>query len=326
MKRLILTSEPGLHLKVSDDAEIAIPFVFRFVWDRLRSSDELATYVGPRTDQHGPGMHWSDYVGPWHQDSKSRRNIGLIDFCLHYDIIELWFDPHPNNQLLLNWLLDYFRPYPEVTARLKLRLVDFDLIRIPPQGIGKWKVQIADVTEAEVEMASATWQAYRSPTPEACFRLLSADLSVFPLLRPALLDLLDELPSRATGLGATEMRMLELIARGYAGTNSLFHLKTLRQTRIFNEWEHGYLLDGLAHGPMPAIAGLDEELRTLSRENLGDRLHAYHRSRLSLTEFGRAVVAHEVDFSQHNPIDRWWGGTHLTNDRLWRYDPVLTKP
>jgi hypothetical protein len=36
--------------------------------------------------------------------------------------------------------------------------------------------------------------------------------------------------------------------------------------------------------------------------------------------------AHEVDFNRHNPIDRWWGGTYLTNDRLWRYDLVLMKP
>jgi hypothetical protein len=47
---------------------------------------------------------------------------------------------------------------------------------------------------------------------------------------------------------------------------------------------------------------------------------------LSLTEFGEAVLAGKEDFSRHNPIDRWWGGTHLTNDRLWRYGSVLTKP
>ena len=28
------------------------------------------------------------------------------------------------------------------------------------------------------------------------------------------------------------------------------------------------------------------------------------------------------DFSRHNPIHRWWGGTELTNDRLWRWDAV----
>jgi hypothetical protein len=120
--------------------------------------------------------------------------------------------------------------------------------------------------------------------------------------------------------------MLELIARGYSLTNALFHLYELRQTRIFGEWQHGYLLDGLAHGPRPAVAGLDEQLRTLDRENLRDRHAAYLRSELSLTEFGKAVVAHKEDFSRHNPIDRWWGGTHLTNDNLWRWNPTLIKP
>ena len=152
------------------------------------------------------------------------------------------------------------------------------------------------------------------------------DLSPLPLLKPILIDLLEELPSSSTGLGATEMRMLELMANGYASTNSLFHLRELRQTRVYSEWEYGYLLDGLAFGPMPAIAGLDDELRTISRENLGSRHTAYLRSRLSITEFGKAVLAHKEDFSRHNPIDRWWGGTHLTNDCLWRWDPILTAP
>ena len=141
-----------------------------------------------------------------------------------------------------------------------------------------------------------------------------------------MIDLLEELPASSTGLGATEMRMLELISRGYSLTNALFDLRHLRQTRIFGEWEYGYLLDGLAHGPRPAVTGLDEELRTLDRENLRDRHAAYLRSRLSLTEFGKAVLAHKEDFSRHNPIDRWWGGTHLTNDRLWRWNHALVAP
>ena len=145
------------------------------------------------------------------------------------------------------------------------------------------------------------------------------------LLKPALNDLLNELPSPTTGLGATEMRMLEMLAWGYASTNALFYLRGLRQTRVFYEFEYGYLLDALAFGPVPAVAGLDAELRTLDRENYRDRLPAYLRSRLSLTEFGEAIVAHREDFSRHNPIDRWWGGTHLTNENLWRWSPALTK-
>ena len=41
---------------------------------------------------------------------------------------------------------------------------------------------------------------------------------------------------------------------------------------------------------------------------------------LSLTAFGEAVLAQAEDFSRHNPIHRWWGGTKLTNDNLWRWD------
>jgi hypothetical protein len=316
MKPLILTSESGLFMR-SDFADLAVDFSFRFVWGPLPPLDELATtYFGARTPVHSPGHHWSNFAGRWGgSKNKSRRDLGLVEFCLQYETVELWFDTDPNAQLRLVWLLDYFRSHPEIIARLKLRLVDLEMIGL--ERLGKWLPPAADVTSDELETASAAWQAYCATTPEGCFDLLRRDLSALPLLRPALLELLAELPSVTTGLGATEMRMLELIARGYERTNALFHLRSLRGTRIFGEWEHGYLLDGLAHGPMPAVAGLDEELRTLDRENLGDRHPAYLRSRLSLTEFGRAIVAHQEDFSRHNPIDRWWGGTRLTNDRLW---------
>ena len=96
--------------------------------------------------------------------------------------------------------------------------------------------------------------------------------------------------------------------------------------RVFSDFEIGALLEGLAHGPKPAVAGLDDELRVISRENLRARLTAYQRSRLSLTEFGKAILAHKEDFSRYNPIDRWWGGTRLTNDRMWRWNPGLIAP
>jgi hypothetical protein len=326
MKRLILTSSSGMSLMRSDRAEVVVPFVFRFVWGPLPSPDELATYVAARSHHHGPGAHWSDYVGKFPGSTNARKDFALVEFCEPYETIELWFDPNPNDQLQLIWLLDYFRSHPETAAKLVLRLVDFDLIMAREEELRRWRVFDVAVTEAELEAASLSWQAYRAPTPEACFSLLSRNLSPLPLLRPALVDLLEELPSGVTGLGATERRLLEMLARGFESTNALFHLRGLRSTRIFGEFEIGYLLDGLAHGPRPAVAGLVDELRTLARGNLRDRHEAYLCSRVSLTEFGKAIVAHKEDFSRHNPIDRWWGGTRLTNDRLWRWNPTLMKP
>jgi hypothetical protein len=327
MKPLILKGWSGPSL-LPDLADLVINFTFRFVSGALPSPDKLATYVAARSEAHGRGTHWSDFAGHWPKAAKARKHLALAEFCQSYEIIELWFDSSPNDQLQLIWLLNCLSPHPEIAAKLRLRLVDFDMNSVDYRGLGRWAALgiFVDVTAVELETASKSWQAYRAATPEGCFGLLRRDLNALPLLRPALHDLLEELPWRTTGLGATEMRLLELIARGYSLTNALFYLRSLRRTRVFGEFEIGYLLDGLAHGPRPAVAGLDDELRTLERENLGGRNKAYKRSRLSLTEFGKAVLAHKEDFSRHNPIDRWWGGTHLTNDRLWRCDPVLIAP
>jgi hypothetical protein len=267
-------------------------------------------------------------VGRWPQDIEDRIDLALTEFCQNFDVVELWFERTPNDQLQLICLLDYLRSHPEIVTKSRLRLIAFDLMSQEAANIGKSLSDIpsVDVTSDELETATKAWRAYLAPTPQACVDLVHADLSALPMLRPALIDLLAELPSVSTGLGATEMRFLELIARGFERTNALFHLRKLRRTRVFGEFELGWLLHGLALGPRPAIAGLNDELRMIARENLRDRHEAYLRSRLSLTEFGRSVLAGRDDFSRHNPIDRWWGGTHLTNDCLWRYGGVLTKP
>jgi hypothetical protein len=328
MKPLVLTGwmTPEFMKDGFADNVLNLAF-FRFIWGPQPSLDTVASYLGPRSPDQQKGTHWSDWGGYWEQSENSKhRDLSLAEFCQQYETVELWFDMRPDAQLKLVWLLDYFSSYPDTVARLRLRVVDLEMIGLHPNALSKWRPPLISVIEKDLATASAAWQAYRSPTPEACFDLLHQNLSALPLLKPVLRDLLEELPSVSTGLGATEMRMLEMIASGYANVNPLFHFREVRRTRIFNEGELGYLLDGLAFGPCPAIAGLDEELRTIRLDNLGARHKPMLRSRLSLTEFGKAIVAHKEDFSRHNPIDRWWGGTHLTNDRLWRWNPALVKP
>jgi hypothetical protein len=223
MKRLVLASDSGIGLQDSGFADLVVGFSFRFVWGPLPSPIELAAYLGPRADDQARGTHWSDFATRWKRSEKEDcRDLSLAEFCQQYETVELWFDTTPKAQLTLVWLLDHFQSYPETAARLQLRLLAFDLIGLPPGAFDKWLPPAVAVTEEELATVSAAWQAYQAPTPEACFGLLGEDLSALHLLRPALLDLLNELPSRSTGLGATETRMLELIGRGYFLTNDLF--------------------------------------------------------------------------------------------------------
>ena len=325
MKPLVLTGWMMPEFVKDGFADMALHLgFFRFIWGPQPSPDQLARYLGPRTDQQ-QGAHWSDWGGYWKlSENRMHQDLSLAEFCQQYETVELWFDMRPEAQLKLVWLLDYFSAYPDAVARLRLRAIEQEMIGLQPNALSRWRPHLDSVIEKDLATASAAWQAYRSPTPEACFELFHQDLSALPLLKPVVRDLLEELPSISTGLGATEMRLLEMIASGWANVNPLFHFRGIRQTRVFSETELGYLLEGLAFGPRPAIAGLDEELR--DRDNLGIRQAAMLRSRLSLTEFGTAIVAHKEDFSRHNPINRWWGGTHLTNDCLWRWNPMLIPP
>lgn len=117
------------------------------------------------------------------------------------------------------------------------------------------------------------------------------------------------------------MRMLELLSAGHVHPYDLFpgHKKA-NDRRTFGYWEVGLLLDGLAHCPVPAVSGFKEGPFDLAMHDQPDRHKRYKQSQLALTELGKAIVVRADDFSRHNAIHRWWGGTELTNDRLWRWD------
>ncbi|HEV2157086.1 hypothetical protein [Bradyrhizobium sp.] len=321
MNRVILTSSSGVGLIHADRADMVVPLIFRFVSGPLPSVEHLNRYLGGRSLRIFEEVIWSDCVRRLPFVRREDRDGALLWFCETYgvDLIELWFDPEPNSQLQLIWILDYLRSQPFVAPRLSLRCVDFDLRGVDPAELRHRDVREFDIAESDFEIASMAWEAYRAATPELCSGLLNRPLGKLSSLKTAMEDLLAELPSPATGLGATETRLLELIASGHDRTDELFRPGVLG-TRVFDPWELGALLEGLAFAPTPAVAGLDGQLATLDPDNARSRNAAFRRSRLSLTEFGRAVIAGREDFRRHNPIKRWWGGTLLTNERLWRWD------
>jgi hypothetical protein len=57
----------------------------------------------------------------------------------------------------------------------------------------------------------------------------------------------------------------------------------------------------------PGLAGCDEAFLAL---------------RFELTLAGQAVLAGDEDWLARQPIERWIGGVHLTNDNDWRWDSV----
>jgi hypothetical protein len=327
MKKLILTTgDSGAGaLKKAGLADCVIGFGLRFVWGKLWSPAKLETFLSSRsTPDDDPEAYWLAPLSGQATEDARGRGLGLVEFCGQFETVELWIDPEPNAQLMLVWLLDFLRPYKHVVSRFFLVQPDINISECTPEVLMAVRPTLAPITGDHLEAASAAWQAWRAPTPELWAGLLMRDLSVLPRLSQSVVELLEELPHRANGLGATELRMLELLsAQGHAGPFDLFpgYQKSNRR-RVFAYWEVGALLDGLASGPAPAITGLAEGPFTLDMHEDSGRHMRYTQSSLSLTAFGKAALAGTDDFSRHNPIHRWWGGTELTNDRLWRWDPT----
>jgi len=327
MTRLILTADSSSAGCVVSAglADLAVPIELRMVWGPPRSDAELAAFLAARMRQ-GPDCHWLDSMPPWRLQKFGMNDLGLIEVCELCETVELWMETEPNAQLVLIWLLDHLGARAKDLG-ITMRHVDVALGEAEPARLAKSNFMSVAITDDHLEIASLAWQAHRAPTPHAWYDLLSRDLSILPQLRKCVLEMLEELPGCTTGLGASERRILELISAGYEQPFDLFpHFKRRFQHRVFGYWEAGAILEKLALAPAPAVSGLAEWPFTLEMHNSPERYEHYKQSRLSLTELGKAILAGTEDFSRHNPIDRWWGGTHLTNDRLWRWDPVLLVP
>ena len=327
MTCLVLTADDSGAASIvsADHADLAVVIELRMVWGPPRSNAELTAFLAPRTSQP-PEAHWLDTTPPWRLEKFGMNDLGLIEACRRSETVELWMGTEPNAQLVLIWLLDHLGARAK-DLRITLRHIDVALGETEPARLAKVKFAGVAIDDPHLEIASLAWQAFRAPTPHAWFDLLAKDLSVLPQLRRCVLEMLEELPGRTTGLGASEMRMLELISAGYLHPFDVFpNHKGRFQRRVFGYWEAGALLEGLALAPAPAVAGLAEWPFSLEMHDDDARLRRYETSRLSLTTLGKAILAGSEDFSRHNPIDRWWGGTHLTNERLWRWDPVLLVP
>jgi hypothetical protein len=294
-------------------ANVAVGFHPRFVWRKLPSDERLLMGLERRSEKHGnPGDHWLDDVRREWLDGFGTRDIGFFELCAKFDSIEIWVDPRPNDQLVLVWLLDLLRPHKEITTKLSLVHADDIVAKYEPEHVAKWKLPAFKVTENHLVTASRAWRAYRAETPESCFDLLMTDLTILPRLRSALIAVLEELPDSVTGLGATEMDLLDFVNDGHTDPRRVCEASWLRD--VFDENDaRDALLELAAYSAPPVVLGdpaFDNE----------DRYFGRSEWKVTLTELGRSILAREDDMWRHNPIKRWWGGTELTNERLWRWD------
>ena len=242
----------------------------------------------------------------------------------NHEEVTLWFSHDLCCQIDLIYLLNWFSEQDCGGTRLSLICIDafhgVDVFSCFGQLSAAQMAPLFDqrheVTGAELELAAKAWAAYRSSTPEALLYLLNGDSSALPYLRGAFLRHLARFPSTNNGLGYIQNRSLQLISEGHAEFKSLFPL--------FGKSDPAYGLgDAQFWSDLLRMSHAKEPLVIIKRMNdptHASSLNGYHDAAFELTDEGEAVLAGKSDFIKNNGIDRWFGGVHMTQANLWRWD------
>ncbi|MEE8306738.1 MAG: DUF1835 domain-containing protein [Gammaproteobacteria bacterium] len=258
----------------------------------------------------------------WGDPDILRENFQARDRGLaHHEVFEnvtLWFEHDLYDQLQLIQILDWFHGHPGRGAGLQLVQSDDFLGVQNEEKIKTFKDKIKDASEEQLALACAAWAAFRQPEPTGWAGLLRQDLSPLPYLAQSVRRMLQELPGVTSGLARTQNQILMAINGGVGEPRQLFGaVEKMEEAAFMGDWSFWVWLDGLAADPGALIESLEVRF---SPDMSEEEFKAYIASPLRLTALGLQVLGGGADYTDAARIERWIGGTHLTNDNLWRWD------
>jgi hypothetical protein len=241
-----------------------------------------------------------------------------------HDEVVLWFEHDLFCQLHLIYLLQYFAQQDLGKTNLSLVCINKFPGKENFRGLGELTAeQLASlfparqqVTQQQLNLATAAWKAYCSLDPTEVQTLLDSETSALPFLNAALKAHLRRFPSTKNGLGAIENRGLQLVDSGLNRFEDLF--------RGFGKAEPIY---GLGDSQFwQTLQRMSEARQPLLSINNGDNNESQagdivRTAEFESTDLGEAVLRDDADFVVLNGIDLWLGGVHLHDQRnLWRWD------
>jgi hypothetical protein len=175
-----------------------------------------------------------------------------------------------------------------------------------------------------LEAAASAWAALQAPEPTTLAEWATRESAHLPFLAPALRRLLEELPAPADGLSRTERHALQTIAAGARTPPASFvAAQRLEDAPFLGDAWFYRALSVLGQGKTRLVETDDGTPLPPPPPLVDSRLFAPLQLRLTAT--GERTLRGEADRVELLGIDRWIGGTHITPDNMWRWDPTELK-
>lgn len=230
-----------------------------------------------------------------------------------FDKVILWFEHDLYDQLQLCQILDYLNGLNRPPS-VHLMQSETYLGIIPPPQLPACRDTVRPLTSQEITDGSRFWQIFTGTDPRKLHEFIdyTGPLKFLPAITKRLLQ---TFPFRDNGLTLTQRYTLKHLLKGAKRVASLFgDYWQEEEIKYLGDWSFVKYLEELAFCPSPLIDGFSV---TLSRESA----QKVYQQSVALTATGRDVLHGKQDHIALNGIDRWIGGTHLTPENLYCYDP-----
>jgi hypothetical protein len=226
-----------------------------------------------------------------------------------YERVVIWMEHDTYDQVVLAKLLAHY-----ATAKrpriLELIAVDefpggqrfLGIGQLPPEALRLLWPTRKPITSAQLALGQDVWAALNSADPRPLAILARSGTPALPIMAPALLRHLSELPSVANGLRLSEQLLLQILSNdGSVRRNPLYGRLQLRDPLPYNsDLAYFDLLDYMLAASAPLV--------TVVRTDINEQ---QFRIDVSITDLGRAVLRGDRDWLSLQPPSRWLGGVHI---------------
>jgi hypothetical protein len=240
-----------------------------------------------------------------------------------YERVVIWSEGDCYDQLVLVRLLGHYATQRCPPQLELVNLPEFPgatrflgLGQLPPEALRLLWAERRSVAGAQLTAGLAAWRALANPDARELAALARGGTPALPLLAPALLRHLAELPAVGTGLSLTERMALELLVERPQSLGELFVRMTHGVDPLPGQGDYQMRdrvlgMEGARERVFVRAPGVDRE----------GRVRSPWTDVLEITVLGRAVLRGEADFRALDPPARWVGGVRVEPGLpVWRWD------
>lgn len=226
-----------------------------------------------------------------------------------YERVVIWMEYDNYDQLALARLLAHYANARRPRV-LELVLVDefpgsdrfLGVGQLPPEALRMLWSTRKPVSDAQLALGREVWNALTSPDPRRLVAIAQSGTPALPVMAPALLRQLRELPDAGNGMSLTQRLILQILAEEGSVTLDKVFWTLLKREPLFFIGDAGVarVVREMQRAAEPPV------LRTIETPD-----ERWFRNKLSLTQAGRDVLNGTRDWHTLKPPSRWVGGVHV---------------